>query len=244
MSAPVLLVLGDSLAFHGPRTAHPANDDRLWPHVAASVLGGTAELHAGIGWTARHGWRAVAGDPRVWASVARADALVLGLGGMDSLPSPVPTALRELIPLVRPAALRRRVRGAYGWSAPALARLSARVAGGWPTALSAAETVRHLERCRLAVTTLRPGLPVVALRPAVHRSAAHGGVHPGLARHDAAIRRWAVSHGVTTVPTASLVGEHVLGGHGNPDGIHWGWDAHRMVGEAVGEAVAAAVLAG
>lgn len=243
MNAPVLLVLGDSLTFHGPRTAHPADDPRLWPHVAAAALGGTADLHAGVGWTARHGWRAVAGDPRVWASVARADALVLGLGGMDSLPSPVPTALRELIPVLRPAGLRHGVRRAHGAVTPGLARVAARVAGGWPTALSAAETVRHLERCRVAVTTLRPGLPVVALRPGVHRSAAHGGVHPGRERHDAALCAWADGHGVTTVPTAALVREHVLGGHGNPDGIHWGWDAHRVVGEAVAEALAAAVHA-
>jgi len=234
---PVLLVLGDSLAFHGPRTAHPADDPRLWPHLAAAALGGTAELHAGIGWTARHAWRAVAGDPRVWASVRRADALVLGVGGMDTLPSPVPTVLRELIPLVRPTRLRRGVRAVHDAAVGPLARVSAMAAGGWPTALSPAETVRHLERCRLAVTTLKPALPVVLLLPAVHRSAYHGGVHAGRPRHDAAMRAWAGEHGVVTVPTAELVAEHVRGGHGNPDGLHWGWAAHEVVGAAVARAL-------
>ena len=37
-SSPHLLVLGDSLSFHGPRTAHPADEPRLWPHVAAAAL--------------------------------------------------------------------------------------------------------------------------------------------------------------------------------------------------------------
>jgi hypothetical protein len=29
-----------------------------------------------------------------------------------------------------------------------------------------------------------------------------------------------------------LVGEHVLSGRGNPDGMHWGWSAHTAVGVA------------
>ena len=37
-----LLVLGDSLSFHGPRTAHPVDEPRLWPHVAAAVESGRA----------------------------------------------------------------------------------------------------------------------------------------------------------------------------------------------------------
>lgn len=62
---PVLLVRADSLAFHGPERAEPVDDPRLWPHVAATALGGRAELVAGIGWTARHAWRALTHDPRV-----------------------------------------------------------------------------------------------------------------------------------------------------------------------------------
>lgn len=40
-----------------------------------------------------------------------------------------------------------------------------------------------------------------------------------------------------TVPTAELVAEHVRGGHGNPDGLHWGWAAHEVVGAAVARAL-------
>jgi hypothetical protein len=50
---------------------------------------------------------------------------------------------------------------------------------------------------------------------------------------------WASTHAVTLVDPAPLVADHVLGGHGNPDGIHWGWAAHRAVGDAVGDAVGA-----
>lgn len=35
----------------------------------------------------------------------------------------------------------------------------------------------------------------------------------------------------------ALVGEHVLGGHGNPDGMHWGFAGHRAVGHALAELV-------
>ncbi|WP_018335442.1 diglucosylglycerate octanoyltransferase [Actinomycetospora chiangmaiensis] len=224
-----LLVLGDSLSFHGPRTAHPVDEPRLWPQVAGACLGTTTDLHAGLGWTARHAWSAVRTDPRVWASVRTADALVLGVGGMDSLPSPLPTAVRELIPVLRPAPLAARARRLYRDRHARLVRLSR----GRPTALPPAETVRCLEQIRVAVTTLRPQAPVVLLLPSVHRSPLYAGAHPGRSAHVDAMRTWAASSGVRTLDVAPLVVEHVLGGHGNPDGIHWGWPAHRVVGEAV-----------
>jgi hypothetical protein len=33
------------------------------------------------------------------------------------------------------------------------------------------------------------------------------------------------------------VGDHVLDGRGNPDGIHWGWEGHELVGKALAEQV-------
>jgi hypothetical protein len=238
--SPVLVVIADSLSFHGPDQAEPADDDRLWPHVAARAAGGRAELHAGLGWTARHAWRAMVGDPRLWASLRHADAVVLGVGGMDTLPSPVPTVLRETIPALRPARVRRAARRANGWITPRAARL---LGPAGPLALPPRETVRHLELLRLAVHTLLPDAPVVALLPAVHRAPYYGGVHAGRDGHIAAMTAWARSHAVTLVDPAPLVADHVLGGHGNPDGIHWGWSAHRAVGAAVGDAVGAGLAA-
>jgi hypothetical protein len=187
----VLLVLADSLAFHGPERAEPVDDPRLWPNVAAAALGGRAELVAGYGWTARHAWYALTRDPRVWPAMPTVDALVLEVGGMDTLPSPVPTALRELIPILRPDWLRRAVRTGYVGSLPTLSRALGRLPGGGPVALPPALTVRYLESCRTAVLAIRPGIPVVLMLPGVHRAAAYGYAHPGRDAAMRASRAWA-----------------------------------------------------
>ncbi|GEL16841.1 diglucosylglycerate octanoyltransferase [Pseudonocardia asaccharolytica] len=241
MAGPVLLVLADSLAFHGPVRAEPADEPRLWPNVAAAALGGRAELVAGIGWTARHAWHALTHDPRVWSVLSQVDALVLGVGGMDSLPSPLPTALRELIPVLRPEPLRRAVRSGYQRTQPALSRALGVLPGGGPVALPPRLTVGYLERCRRAVTMIRPGIPVVAMLPSVHRAPAYGGMHPGRRAAERATRGWAAAAQVALLDLPALVGEHVHSGRGNPDGLHWGWEAHARVGAALAARLAGRV---
>jgi diglucosylglycerate octanoyltransferase len=226
--SPDLLVLADSLAFHGPAQAEPADHPDIWPNVAGRALGTDVELVAGIGWTARHAWQALTGDPRVWAAVPRASALVLGVGGMDTLPSPLPTAVRELIPSVRPESLRHKVRAGYQRAQPRLSRYAR-------PALPPRLTVAYLERCRAGFQALRPHAPVVAVLPSVHRAAVYGGQHRGRAAAERATREWAAAHGVRVLDVGALVAAHVLGGHGNPDGIHWGWAAHRRVGETLAD---------
>jgi len=235
VTGPLLLVLADSLAFHGPVRAEPADDPRIWPNVAAAALDGRAEFVAGVGWTSRHAWHALTHDPRVWSLLPGVDALVLGVGGMDTLPSPLPTALRELIPALRPDGLRRAVRAGYRDAQPVLARGFARLPGGGPVALPPYLTVRYLDLCREAVLTIRPGIPVVGVLPAVHRAAAFGGVHAGRPAAERATRAWADARGVGLLDLPALIGAHVLAGHGNPDGMHWGWSAHTTVGSACAE---------
>ena len=130
MPAPILLMFGDSLSFHGPDGPYPADDERLWPNLAAAALGGRTELFAGSGWTARDAFWALAGDPRVWAMLPKADVLVLAVGSMDTLPSPLPTYLREGLRYLRPDPLRRCVRTRYLAAQPWLARATPRAAGG------------------------------------------------------------------------------------------------------------------
>ncbi|WP_374118745.1 diglucosylglycerate octanoyltransferase [Allokutzneria sp. A3M-2-11 16] len=226
-----LLVLADSLAFHGPREAMPADDPRLWPNVAARRVGGSAEIVAGFGWTARDAWWAITRDPRVWALMPRIDALVLGVGSMDTLPSPLPTYLREGLRYLRPEQLRRRVRETYLTAQPHLARLL----GGRPVALPPRLSVAYLDRCLRGVRSLRPELPVIATLPSVHRAPAYGHVHTGRAPAASAITAWASTVDVPLLDLAALAREHVAAGRGNPDGMHWGWETHEVVGAALAD---------
>lgn len=233
---PTLLVFADSLAFHGPADPMPSNEPKLWPNVAASLLGGQARLFAGSGWTARDAWWALAGDPNVWAALPEADVLVLGVGSMDTLPSPLPSYLRAGIRYLRPDRLRRWSRTRYQAAQPQLSRLLATI-GGRPVALPPHLSVRYLDDTLGAIRALRPTLPAVAILPATHIAASYGHVHPGHDPAVSAIRTWGNRRNVPLLDLTELTGEHVRSGRGNPDGMHWGWDGHEAVGTALAETV-------
>ncbi|WP_373862866.1 diglucosylglycerate octanoyltransferase [Nocardia amamiensis] len=224
---PVLLVLADSLAYFGPKGGLPADDPRIWPNLVAAELDWDVELVARIGWTCRDAYWALIGDPRVWAAVPRAGAVVFAVGGMDSLPSPLPTALRELIRYVRPPALRRAVRATYNWLQPKLSKL------GRPVALPPKVSVDYLEQSRTALAQLRPDLPVVAVLPSVHICDAYGRVHSGRPRAVAALQAWSELTSVPLVDLADAVRDNIFSGEANPDGIHWGWAGHTAVANAM-----------
>jgi lysophospholipase L1-like esterase len=229
--APTLLLFGDSLSFHGPEGPCSADDPRLWPNVAASALGGQAELVAGFGWTARDAYWALTGDPRVWSLLPKADVLVLAVGSMDTLPSPLPTYLRQGIRYLRPDPVRRWARRGYLNAQPWLARITR----GRPAALPATLTVRYLDKILVSIRALRPDLPAVGVLPPVHRARSYGFVHTARVGAAAAIREWGRRSGVPLLDLAELTRDHVLGGRGNPDGMHWGWEGHRAVGDALAD---------
>ncbi|MHA4850651.1 diglucosylglycerate octanoyltransferase [Rhodococcus sp. MSC1_016] len=224
---PVLLVLADSLSYYGPKGGLPSNHPDIWPNIVARELDWDVELVARIGWTSRDVWWALTQDPRVWSAVPRAGAVVFAVGGMDSLPSPLPTAMREQLRYIRPPALRRVVRTAYQWLQPRLSPL------GWPVALPPKLSVEYLESSRAALEYMRPELPVVGTLPSVHRSEAYGKVHSGRPGAVAAITAWAEDKNVPLVDLAEAVRADIFGGRGNPDGIHWGWDGHAQVAAAM-----------
>ncbi|MBT0565413.1 diglucosylglycerate octanoyltransferase [Williamsia sp. CHRR-6] len=245
-AARSLLVLSDSLAYYGPEGGLPADDPRIWPNLAGAALGMHTELFGRIGWTTRDAWWALTQDPRMWAAVRHARAVVIAIGGMDTLPSPLPTALREQIRYIRPVAVRQQVRSLYGWLQPRLSPL------GWPLALPPAVTVDYLSKIHGALVAVRPDLPVVVALPPTHRSPYYGYVHTARARHTVAMRGWATRAGVPVLdfypPTAAHFAavdpEVVASGQAsdhNPDGIHWGFDCHRSVSEVVIEGVRAAL---
>ena len=225
---PVLLVLADSLAYYGPAGGLPADHPQIWPNLVGAEFGWDVELIGRIGWTCRDAYWALTQDPRVWSAVPRAAAVVFAVGGMDSLPSPLPTALREQIRYLRPPSVRRAVRSAYGWVQPRLSRV------GWPVALPPRLSAAYLEKSRAALAYLRPELPMIASLPAVHICDEYARVHTGRAPTVRAMTAWSARSGVPLVDLGAAVGEHIRSGAGNPDGIHWGWAGHAAEAAAVG----------
>lgn len=228
-----LLVLGDSLTFHGPVEAVPPRDPRLWPNVAADGLSAQVDVVAGIGWTARDAWWALTRDPMVWGEyLPHADALVLGVGGMDALPAAIPTYLRQGIAYVRPGWLRQRIRSVYETVSP---RVISSLRGPLRQ-LPQAATDGYLTRITDGVRLLYPDLPIVAITPAPTRSA----YYPTDRFHAASVaaaKRWAAAHDVIMVDVSEPVLRGLREGTANPDGLHWGWQTHADVGGMVAEAV-------
>lgn len=228
-----VLVVGDSLTYHGPDRPHLLDDRRLWPNIMAAGLGPgvRVDLVARLGWTARDAWWAVTKDPRLWGRVLpRADALVLAVGGMDHLPAAIPTYLREGIPYVSPAPLRRGVRSAYRKLSPWVIRGT----GGRLRQLPQRATDQYLTRLTQAFRHFNSSGPVVLLAPPPHRSSDY----PADRHHVpavAAAHRWADSNGAQIVDIDDLVLPSLLDGTANPDGLHWSWRTHELVGRELAQ---------
>ncbi|MDP7704971.1 MULTISPECIES: diglucosylglycerate octanoyltransferase [unclassified Mycobacterium] len=230
---PTLLIFADSLSYYGPTGGLPADDPRIWPNIVGAQLDWDVELIGRIGWTCRDVWWAATQDPRAWAALPKAGAVVFATSGMDSLPSVWPTAVRELIRYVRPPRLRRWVRDGYGWLQP---RLSPVARSALPPQL----TAYYLEKTRGAIDFNRPGIPVVASLPSVHIAETYGKAHHGRDGTVAAITQWAEEQNIPLVDLKAAVAEEVMSGRANPDGIHWNFEAHRSVAELMLKALAEA----
>lgn len=225
-----LLVLGDSLSFHGPDRTEVPTHPGLYPNVCAAALGPDVgvDLLARPGWTARDAWWALTKDPMAWGVyVPRADYLILGVGGMDHLPAAVPTWVRDSLPYVRPGSARRAARSAYLRLSPPLIRTS----GGRMRQLPQAATDRYLSRIVQAVRHWRPAIRIGLLGPSPYDAPAYPSQRPHLPAR-AAARDWAVAHDVGFVDVDPLVLPSLADGTANADGMHWSWDSHRKVGEA------------
>ena len=226
-----VFVLGDSLAFHGPERPIPFRDPRLFPNVMAAHLGDdvTIDLLARPGYTARDAWWALTRDPRAWGEyIHRAHALVLAVGGFDQLPAAVPSYLREGIPYLPRGPMRHWARRGLASKGPWVMRAT----GGRIRQLPQAATDRYLQRIIEAVEVYRPGIPRVLMGPSPFESTFYPVPRPHALAVDAA-RRWAAHHDVGFVDIDPLVVPSLRAGNANPDGMHWGWDAHDAVGRAL-----------
>jgi len=215
------------LAYHGPIRPELLTEARLYPNVSAESVGAQADVVAQVGWTARHAWRSLTRDPRVYSLlVPAADAVVLAVGGMDYLPTALPTHLREGLGFLRPPAVRRSVRRVYLAAQPRVSRLSRGRFRAMPQRL----TDGYLTECVTALRAVRPGVPIIGILPPRHRAAAFGFElrgHPGAWR---AAHAWGLKLDVPMADLAAAVQPHLDAGRSNPDGLHFSWESHRDVG--------------
>ena len=228
-----LLVLGDSLAFHGPERIEVPTDGRLYPQVCAADLDARVDLLAREGWTSRDGWWALTKDPVAYGVyLPRADYVVVGLGGMDQLPASIPTWLRNSIPYVRPGGLRRRVRAVYRGLTPPIIRATKGAFRQVPQDV----TDRYLTRTIEAIRAVRPDAGIALLGPSAYDSP----YYPAQRHHESAVlaaRHLSVRLGVPLVDPSPFVVPGLVDGSANPDGMHWSWSAHASVGHALAQAL-------
>jgi len=224
---PRILFLADSLAYHGPTRPELLTEPGLYPNVMAHALGAEADIVAQVGWTARHAWRSLTRDPRVYSLlVPTADAVVLAVGGMDYLPGALPTYLREGIVFLRPRLVRRGARRMYLAAQPRIALLTRGRLRAMPQRLTNA----YLSNCVTALRELRPGLPILGILPPRHRAAAFAFQLRGHQPAWAAAQAWGTENDVPMADFAAAVQPHLTAGRANPDGLHFGWESHRDVG--------------
>ena len=222
LSVRRLLVLGDSLAFHGPERIEVPTDPRLYPQVCGAALDAQVDLLAREGWTSRDGWWALTKDPVAYGVyLPRADFVIIGLGGMDQLPASIPIWLRNSIPYVRPGGLRRRLRAAYRDLTPPIIRATKGAFRQVPQDV----TDRYLTRIVEAVRAIRPEAGIALLGPSPYDSP----YYPAQRHHVSALvaaRHLATRLAIPLIDPSTFVLPGLRDGSANSDGMHWSWSAH------------------
>jgi len=238
-------VIGDSTAFTDATGPLPPDAEVLWPNVMARALREctgrevTVTVWARPGVDALAAWQALTKDRHLMFDVVGpADVVVVGIGSLDHAPAGLPPVLDALVPHLRPATLRRRVRSAVRRTHPWVVR--ARGARGLRT--PAAEFARRYGQVLAQARGLTLGRAVcVALGPTSHRARHHGGSHPRRAESEGRQLALAETHGYRTVPVWEHVAPHA--DRLNADGVHWPAEAHAAIGRAVAATIAEALRA-
>jgi len=232
-AVPHVLLLADSLAFHGPERVELLTHPDVYPSVLGRALDADVDVVARFGWTARDIWWAVTKDPTVYSVLLpRADAVVIGVGGMDQLPASLPTYLREGLSYVRPGWLRRAARRAYWQTHP----YAVRALAGRLRVLPQAATDTYLTRTVEGIRVVRPGVPIVAMAPAPWDSIYYPVTRTHPAAHAAALA-WGERMHVPMLDVDPIVLPTLSDGTANADGMHWAWSVHDAVGRGLADLV-------
>lgn len=231
-------VIGDSTAFTDASGPLPPDDPVLWPNVLVREIGASTGREVDVTVWARPGvdalaaWQALTKDRHLMFDVVGpADVVIVAIGSFDHAPAGLPPVLDVIVPHVRPAWLRRRVRRAVRGLHPHVVRL--RGARGLRT--PASEFARRYRQVLDQTRGLTMGRAVcIALGPTSHRARHHGGRHP---RREESERRQlglARAHGYRAVAVWELV--EPFADRLNADGVHWPAEAHGAVGRAAARA--------
>lgn len=236
-----ILVLGDSLCFHGPDARLRTDDPRMFPNIMAERLAQLtgrcteAVVVARSGWTTRDLWELVTKDVSLQErELPRSDVVVLHGVGADALPVGVPTWAKDLIPRVPDAATRKRLRRAYTRHHSRLVR----VTQGRMRMVPRRVTLDLWPRLVDMVRFYSDGAVVLACGCPPTAGLLHGRMDPHSASATADLRRLAADKDTPFVDPQELCDVESY----NPDGIHWDYASHLRVGTALA-AAAAGVLA-
>lgn len=229
-----VVVVGDSFSFTDERGPQLPDEPGLWPDVLRRLIADglgqevAVQVLARPAQTARSAWDLVHKDRHAQFGVlAGADAVVAAFGSYDHAPMGVPTPVEEVVPYLRPAALRRRVRRALHAAYPVVVRATGARLARTPTA-----EFDRLYRGTLAqLRGLAFGAAGVALGPSSHRTPYYGDAHPRFEERSAAQLAAAADDGWATLAPWPLVEPHA--DRLNPDGIHWPRVAHAAVAGAL-----------
>jgi lysophospholipase L1-like esterase len=229
-----LLVIGDSLAFHGPERGELLTHPGLFPNVLGRLLDAEVDTIARLGWTARDAWWALTKDPYVYSVLLpRATYVVLAVGSADHLPTALPTYLKNGLDHVRPGGLRRALKQAYHRATPYVVKATQ----GRMRTLPQHVTLHYLTRCVDAVRAVHPHITVAGIVPPPFDAWYFGHVTRTHAPAAQAHRAWGETMNVPLADLDLVIAPHLAAGTLNSDGMHWSWAAHEEVAKALAEAL-------
>lgn len=209
-------------------------DPVLYPNVVARALETALDRPVAVntlahpGSTVRSAWHAVTKDPHIqFEMLMGADAVIVGVGSFDHAPLGVPAFVEALVPFIRPAWVRRRVRNTLRTVHPWVIKATR---ARW-TKTPAGEFGRLFDAVLFHVRGLTQGAAAVVLGPSDHRALYYGNVHPHREARERLTLEIAARHGFPAVASWPLV--EPFADHLNPDGMHWPPEAHAAVGDAL-----------
>ncbi len=232
MNEPLrVLLVSDSIPYHGPDSRLSLDDPRMFQNVMAQQVEAEIEREVEISYVARAGmttrdaFQHITKDPALQEKVLPGtDVVIYAAGGSDGLPVGIPTLVKDMIPNIPNDRIRKIARESYFKYHRHFVRL---------TGARFQMIPRHasLDYWSRAIDLLRfhsGGAPVVALTIQPSNGPHFGFCDP----HSKSLNEDIVALAVEKdVPHVNLwpICEPNMDSF-NPDGMHWDFETHARVG--------------